>query len=123
MSSWLRIGQAAAELGACTKTLRRWDRAGKIKCIRTAGGHRRFNVLEIARVRAGREPNQPVRAAVYCRVSSHHQKKQGDLDRQVEAALLHCKERGYDVVEEYRDVGSGLNARRKGLGKPCRENL
>ncbi|MHA1315499.1 MAG: MerR family DNA-binding transcriptional regulator, partial [Candidatus Helarchaeota archaeon] len=34
MSSWLRIGQAAAELGVCAKTLRRWDRAGKIRCVR-----------------------------------------------------------------------------------------
>ncbi|MHA1146429.1 MAG: MerR family DNA-binding transcriptional regulator, partial [Candidatus Helarchaeota archaeon] len=53
MSSWLRIGQAAAELGVCAKTLRRWDRAGKIRCVRTAGGHRRFSVLEVSRVRAG----------------------------------------------------------------------
>ncbi|MHA1315727.1 MAG: MerR family transcriptional regulator [Candidatus Helarchaeota archaeon] len=78
MSSWLRIGQTAAELGVCAKTLRRWNRAGKIRCARTAGGHRRFSVLEVSRVRAGRELGQPARAAVYCRVSSHHQKKQGD---------------------------------------------
>ncbi|MBW1727578.1 MAG: recombinase family protein [Deltaproteobacteria bacterium] len=119
MSSWLRIGRAAEELGVCPKTLRRWERAGKIRCVRTVGGHRRFSVLEVSRVRAGRKQVQSIRAALYCRVSSHQQKKQGDLDRQVEAVVEHCKKKGYDIVGKHRDVGGGLNAKRRGLRRLC----
>ncbi|MHA1314723.1 MAG: recombinase family protein [Candidatus Helarchaeota archaeon] len=88
--------------------------------LRSHGG-RAPQVQRLGSVARARGARVRARAAVYCRVSSHHQKKQGDLDRQVEAALSHCKGRGYVVVGEYRDVGSGLNARRKGLARLCRE--
>ncbi len=29
------------------KTVTRWERAGKIRCIRTLGGHRRFLAVEM----------------------------------------------------------------------------
>ena len=39
----LSIGEAAALLGVCTGTLRRWEREGKIAApLRTLGGHRRY---------------------------------------------------------------------------------
>jgi excisionase family DNA binding protein len=31
------------------KTVTRWARAGKISCIRTVGGHRRFRAVEVER--------------------------------------------------------------------------
>lgn len=57
--------------------------------------------------------------AVYCRVSSHEQKAKGDLGRQVEVAVNHCKEKGLGNPLVYTDVGSGLNANRGGLKRLC----
>ncbi len=39
---WLRLGDAAAELGVSLNTLRRWSDAGKLTCYRSPGGHRRY---------------------------------------------------------------------------------
>ena len=42
--------QAAKMLGVSITTLRNWEKAGKIKCIKTLGGHRRFKVDEIKKI-------------------------------------------------------------------------
>ena len=39
---WLRLGEAAAELGVSLNTLRRWSDSGKLTCYRSPGGHRRY---------------------------------------------------------------------------------
>lgn len=44
--------EAAAVLGVTSKTLARWAAAGKVPCITTLGGHRRFRVADIEVVRA-----------------------------------------------------------------------
>lgn len=63
--------------------------------------------------------NVPVRdrIAIYGRVSSHEQKKKGDLDRQVDHARGYCSTtyNGYGYI--FQDIGSGLNTRRPGLQK------
>lgn len=48
----LPIGDAAAELGVTPRTLQRWEEAGLIRPERTLGGHRRYPVEEIERVKA-----------------------------------------------------------------------
>ena len=58
MKTILRISEAVNELGICIKTIRRWDLAGLIDCFRTIGGHRRFLLVEIQRIREGRERSQ-----------------------------------------------------------------
>jgi putative resolvase len=127
----VRIGIAARKIGVTIKTLQRWDATGKIFCTRTAGGHRRVSLVEIQRItgeaRVGDgegegEIEMPGEAgtAVYCRVSSHEQKAKGDLGRQVQVALKHCKSSGFDNPRVYTDVGSGLNANRGGLKRLCR---
>ena len=40
--AWLRLGEAAAELGVSLNTLRRWSDSGKLTCYRSPGGHRRY---------------------------------------------------------------------------------
>jgi excisionase family DNA binding protein len=51
MSERLYPPRRAAELlGITTKTLKAWERAGKIKCVRTVGGHRRIPESEIRRL-------------------------------------------------------------------------
>src|SRR5262249_23139217 len=48
----LTIGEAAAELGVSADTLRRWDRAGKLKTTRDSRNRRRVPRSEIKRLRA-----------------------------------------------------------------------
>ena len=125
----VRIGVAAAMIGVTIKTLHRWDASGKISCTRTAGGHRRVSLVEIHRITADfheRHDDDIIEVpgdagvAVYCRVSSHEQKAKGDLERQVQVAVKHCKESGLGKPCVYTDVGSGLNANRKDLKRLCK---
>ena len=44
---WLRLGEAAAELGVSLNTLRRWSDAGKLTCYRSPGGHRRYRRADL----------------------------------------------------------------------------
>ncbi|MFX0065886.1 MAG: IS607 family transposase [Candidatus Hermodarchaeota archaeon] len=60
------------------------------------------------------------KTAIYTRVSSHDQKKKGDLDRQIEAAKEYCEERGASNPRVFHDVSSGLNTKRSGLTRLCR---
>ena len=50
----LPIGEVARLTGVTISTVRNWDRAGKIKSFRTAGGQRRFPVSEVERIRSER---------------------------------------------------------------------
>ncbi len=34
LENWVRVGEAAAILGVTTKTLRKWDRTGKVRARR-----------------------------------------------------------------------------------------
>jgi molybdopterin-binding protein len=45
------IGEAAKMLGVSTDTLRRWDRAGRLKTTRDARNRRRVPVAEVERLR------------------------------------------------------------------------
>jgi site-specific DNA recombinase len=47
------------------------------------------------------------RAAIYCRVSTDKQEDKYSLPDQLENTRNHCKERGYKVVVEFREVHSG----------------
>ena len=57
---------------------------------------------------------------MYGRVSSHDQKKKGDLDRQVQAIREYCNKNDFNKVRVFTDVGSGLNIKRTGLKKSCK---
>jgi excisionase family DNA binding protein len=46
--SWMDLSEAAAFLGVHFTTLRRWVDAGRVPCIRTPGGRRRFDRAELA---------------------------------------------------------------------------
>lgn len=116
----LRISEAANKLGVSVKTIRRWDHSGLIECFRTVGGHRRFLLIEIQRIREGRERAPDTRnTAIYARVSSHDQKQKGDLKRQIEQARVFCKSNTQSELLIFQDVGSGLNVKRKGLIRLC----
>ena len=53
---------------------------------------------------------QQKRDVIYARVSSHEQKKQGDLDRQALFLIEHVKELQQPLI--LKEVGSGLNDKR-----------
>lgn len=123
MSVYVRIGIAAQRLGVCTKTIRRWEKVGEILCNRTVGGHRRIAVIEILRLQGKqgvlrRQTTQ--QTVIYARVSSHDQKKKGDLARQVKTAQEWCQCENIQIEPlVFTDVGSGLNTTRRGLRKLC----
>jgi molybdopterin-binding protein len=50
-----RIGEAAEILGVRVETLRRWERSGKLRTTRTAGGQRLVSASEVARLLAERD--------------------------------------------------------------------
>lgn len=65
-TEYLTPGEVARMLGVSTKTVDRWADGGKIDCIVTLGGHRRFRSEDVAmaldraaRVRPGRDAVQP----------------------------------------------------------------
>ena len=51
------LGEAAERLGVHPVTLRRWSESGKIRAVRTPGGHRRFPESEIRRLKGIDEPD------------------------------------------------------------------
>ena len=101
-----------------TQTLARWAAQGFIRSIspkNTRGVHR-YHYQDACR-HFGLEPSAEAtkviqrKTILYARVSSSHQKKAGDLQRQIECLQAHCPK--YDRV--LQDVASGLNFKRKGL--------
>ncbi|NEN95064.1 MAG: IS607 family transposase [Moorea sp. SIO3I7] len=97
----------AVELtGLSRNTLRKYADNGTIKCERTPSGYRLFDTESLLSL-GKRESRQPA-TICYCRVSSSKQKD--DLVRQV--AYLHSL---FPEAEIIKDIGSGLNYKRKGL--------
>lgn len=116
----LLLREVAALLGVHDDTVRRWGDAGTLLMVKTPGGHRRFPSSGVraflGEVQKSDGPTE-VRVSVYCRVSSHDQKKKGDLERQIGRVSSHCAEKGYRIVEVLEDVGSGMSDSRPRLRK------
>lgn len=94
--------KAVAVLGLHPNTLRKYADNGRIEAIRTEGGQRRYNVASYIR---GKTASSLI---CYCRVSSG--KQRDDLARQVV-----YMQKTYPEAEIIKDIGSGLNFKRKGL--------
>jgi len=105
------LKEASKLLGVHVKTIQRWDKEGKIRCVRTVGGKRRVPESEIKRILGIHEERKIVG---YARVSSHTQKD--DLERQIELIRRYAKERGWEI-EILKDVGSGLKEDRRNFQK------
>ena len=121
----IAIGQAAAILGISKKSLRILDRKGIIPAVRTHGGHRRFDRKGISEFYERGEyivekTTSTGIAAVYGRVSTHRQKE--DLGRQVKFLSDSARNDGF-TPKIYKDIGSGLNDKRKGIRKLIRDAL
>ncbi|MGB7712476.1 MAG: IS607 family transposase [Microcoleus sp.] len=106
MAKYVKPNEAANTLGVCLRTLRRWEANGNISTVKTPSGQRRYDIEKF--IKKESEPDSGRATVVYARVSTRPQK--ADLDRQVER--LSTLYPGAEVVKE---VGGGLNLRRKGL--------
>ena len=106
----VKIGEAARLLGTDHSTLRKWESTGELLPARkTKGGTRYYDVTELMGF-----SNESAPTLCYCRVSSHDQK--ADLDRQQELLESYCSAKGWRT-QVIRDLGSGMNYRKKGLNQ------
>ena len=116
---YITIGEVAQRLGKTTTTIRRWEREGIIKALRTPTGHRIFPETEINRVLGitSKEAKnfEQKRVALYARVSTRKQQQAGNLTRQSERLLAYAEKNNYSIVLNIKDLGSGLNEKRRGL--------
>ena len=106
----VKIGEAARLLGTNHSTLRKWESTGELLPARkTRGGTRYYDVAELMSF-----TNEAAPTLCYCRVSSHDQKD--GLDRQQELLEAYCAAKGWRT-QIIRDLGSGMNYRKKGLNQ------
>ena len=103
--------EASKLLGVHIRTIQKWDKAGKIRCVRTVGGKRRVPESEIKRILGFHEERKIIG---YARVLSHTQKD--DLERQIELIKRYAMERNWEI-EILKDMGSGLKEDRKSFQK------
>ncbi len=109
---FLPIRKIADVLGLSVQTIRRWEKDGKLKAIRSPGNRWLFSVDEVKRL-VGMPTGS--RVVIYARVSSAEQKTDGNLQRQVDRLHTHAIEHGYDVVRVFSEQASGINENRKQL--------
>lgn len=107
---WLKSSHASQRLGVSDETLRRWSDKNLIHYIRTPTGQRLYNVNSV--IQSNLKHQRQKTDVIYSRVSSSHQKKASDLDRQ--RKQLESK---YPNHTSISDVGSGLNFHRPGLNR------
>lgn len=100
MTAYVTLKKAVETTGLHPNTLRKYADRGDIPHYRLPNGDRRFDVSGFVQ--------QNISTVCYARVSQPKQKP--DLDRQCE--LLQSR---YPDAEIFRDIGSGLNFKRKGL--------
>ena len=115
-----RVKEVAEFLGVSTKTIRRYDEEGKLPMHRTEGNHRiilREDLLCLLEEKGLLYDNSVMQKkdVIYARVSSHDQKRSGDLDRQIVFLIEHTAGLQNPVV--LKEVGSGLNDGRVQLQK------
>jgi excisionase family DNA binding protein len=94
--------ELAKRLNINSETIRIWEKKGKIKAIKTSGGHRRYIYDDKTQYTTQK------RNIIYTRVSSNKQKY--DLERQI--AFLQKEYPNFEVI---KDIGSGLNFKRRGF--------
>ena len=95
--------QVYRKYGYHPKSLARWADEGKITCIRSPGGHRRYLISSLEEMSEVTEIGE---AILYARVSTYGQKE--DLKHQQE--YLGSNYPGCKCIS---DIGSGLNFKRR----------
>ena len=107
---YIKIGAAADYLGVTIQTLRNWEASGELLPARkTKGGTRYYLLSDLFGVKSG-----DVSTVCYARVSSPDQK--ADLERQQAVLEAYCAAKGWHT-HCIKDLGSGINYRKKGLNQ------
>lgn len=101
---YLTPKQVYEKYGYHPKTLADWADAGKIACIKSVGGHRRYPIAALENIKNA--PSPAIKTVTYARVSTPSQKD----DLQTQINYLGSK---YPNCECISDIGSGLNFKRK----------
>lgn len=104
---WVSIGEASKIYGVTVHSIRRWCDSNSIESKRTPGNQR---MVYISPENIFTIPEQTKTNYIYVRVSSA--KQEPDMERQ--CLFLQSQYPGFEVV---KDIGSGLNYKRKGLLK------
>lgn len=108
------IGKVSKMIGVTAKTLREWDRLGKLKPHHVSdSGYRYYSQAQVNELLRKKEPVKRV-VVGYARVSSAKQKN--DLERQIDSLTTYMLAKGYSF-EVISDIGSGINYNKKGLNQ------
>lgn len=124
MKNLLNMRETMDYLNVSKITLQRWDNSGKLKAVRTSGGHRRYKLSDLEKFigedSAENKETTDIIVATYARCSTSDQKQHGDIDRQSQRLSEYCAKKKYKVEYIIKDMGSGLNDKRKGFVKLCK---
>ena len=115
-----RVKEVADFLGTTAQTIRNYDKQGLIKTARNDGNQRiilRNDLIEFLDNKGLIVHNEidNKNDVIYTRVPSHDQKRGGDLDRQALFLIENVKDIRNPII--LKEVGSGLNDKRKQLQK------
>ncbi|MEM0025655.1 MAG: helix-turn-helix domain-containing protein [Zestosphaera sp.] len=83
-----RTSEVAELLNISVSTVKKWIKQGRLHALRV-GKLWMIPESEVRRILSGVERRE-IRAAIYARVSSHKQKTDGNLERQVERLSVFC---------------------------------
>lgn len=125
MEKLLNLKEAMDYLHVSKSTMHRWDKENKLKAYKTSGGHRRYKLEDLKHFcgenydNIEKPNNTEIRVATYARCSSSDQKQNGDIDRQSQRLNEYAVKHGYKIEHIIKDMGSGLNDKRKGFVKLC----
>src|ERR1035437_5565558 len=110
----LRVGPAARILGIHPDTLRDWERADKIPCIRVGvRNERRFARADLERLL---RKDVPRKVALYLRVSGSAG-QETSLENQEKELRENFLDSDESTLRVFKDKGSGLNEKRRGLAR------
>ena len=111
--------EASIKLGVHWQTLKNWEKNGKIKCVRSPGGKRYYDIndfiynIDKNETKTDNIKNDNIklkRKICYCRVSLYSQKI--ELENQINYMKIK-----YPNHEIFHDIGSGINFNRYNLNK------
>ncbi len=112
--------EVSSMIGVHSKTISSYCNQGMLQEVRSSGNHRRITKESLISYLDNKGLICPVTKRndiVYARVSTHNQEKRGDLERQINTILAFCATQNPVNLEVYKEVGSGLNDKRKQLLK------
>lgn len=117
-----KTGQVSKLIGVSIQTVIRYCETGVIPYGRTAKNYRIIEANDLANYLEKQgllidDLQTERKDVIYARVSTYHQAKRGDLDRQIEKIKLFAIDHNVQNLCILSDIGSGLNDNRRKLQK------